>query len=136
MNYMAKKINRQVAVDEILKRLSEGQSLRSILPEKKRPAHLPSHQAFTEWLKDDAQLVAQYVRAREAGADVKVEEMEDIAKKAKTMTQVHQARLIIDTRKWQLSKQFPKKYGDSIKVEQTVTETKRPMFGENPLDDL
>jgi len=45
-----------------------------------------------------------------------VEEMEEIAKQAKDATDVQRARLLIDTRKWALSKELPKKYGDSMKL--------------------
>ena len=111
-----KKVDRNTAIEEILTRMAKGESLRSILPVSNRPDHLPSKGCFLEWVSADKELADQYARAREEMADYKVEEMEDIAKGAKDILGVQKAKLIIDARKWALSKQFPKKYGDSIKI--------------------
>lgn len=109
-------LDKQKALTEILERRSAGENLRSILPNKDRASHLPGRRTFYEWLAEDKQMAHQYACACEDGAEVRVEEMEDIAKQAKDATDVQRARLLIDTRKWALSKELPKKYGDKLQL--------------------
>lgn len=112
--------NRESAIDEILERLREGESLRQILPKTGLPQHLPSMSQFMNWLNEDSErgraLVERYTRAREAWAEIQNEEMEQIAKDCKTMVDVQRARLVIDVKKWDLSKRFPRRFGDKVDV--------------------
>lgn len=89
---------------------------------------------FNLWLNQDAELAAEYARAREdliellanetmAIADQAFEEIEEqavgkdgkpVVLKKKVPVDVQRARLQVDTRKWLLSKLAPKKYGDKL----------------------
>ena len=127
-----KELNKDLAIEEILDRISKGESLRSVLPQDNRPTHLPAAKTFLEWVAFDEALSKQYTRARELRADVIFDEMIEIADDGsndlmtitKGLTEyetenkevVNRSRLRIDTRKWILSKMNPKKYGDSLKL--------------------
>ena len=116
-------------------RLAEGESLRSVC----RDDGMPSKQAVLRWLARNEQFRAQYVRAKEEGAEAIAEEMFDIAddgtndwmekldKDGEAIgyqlngEHVKRSKLRIDTRKWYLSKILPKKYGDRIQHDQSIT---------------
>lgn len=91
---------------------------------------------FNLWLNDDAELAAEYARAREdliellanetmAIADQAFEEIEEhtvdgdgkpVVLKKKVPVDVQRAKLQVDTRKWLLSKLAPKKFGDKLEL--------------------
>jgi len=116
-------------------RLAEGESLRSVC----RDEGMPSKQAVLRWLARNESFRAQYVRAKEEGAEAIAEELFDIAddgsndwmekldKEGNAVgyqvngEHVQRSKLRIDTRKWYLSKIMPKKYGDRIQHEQNIT---------------
>lgn len=85
---------------------------------------------FYKWLDDDEVFAAQYARAKEAQADLLVEQMIEIADDDSQDTTVSQrgnivadnefinrSRLKVETRKWIAAKLRPKKYGEKIAVE-------------------
>ncbi|EPT8939230.1 DNA packaging protein [Cronobacter dublinensis] len=116
-------------------RLAEGESLRSVC----RDEGMPSKQAVLRWLARKESFRAQYVRAKEEGAEAIAEELFDIAddgsndwmekldKDGEAIgyqlngEHVQRSKLRIDTRKWYLSKIMPKKYGDRIQHDQSIT---------------
>ncbi|ELY4865855.1 DNA packaging protein [Cronobacter sakazakii] len=116
-------------------RLAEGESLRSVC----RDEGMPSKQAVLRWLARNESFRAQYVRAKEEGAEAIAEELFDIAddgsndwmekldKDGEAIgyqlngEHVQRSKLRIDTRKWYLSKILPKKYGDRIQHDQSIT---------------
>ncbi|ELQ6121953.1 DNA packaging protein [Cronobacter sakazakii] len=116
-------------------RLAEGESLRSVC----RDEGMPSKQAVLRWLARNGSFRAQYVRAKEEGAEAIAEELFDIAddgsndwmekldKDGEAVgyqlngEHVQRSKLRIDTRKWYLSKIMPKKYGDRIQHDQSIT---------------
>ncbi|ELY4440254.1 DNA packaging protein [Cronobacter dublinensis] len=116
-------------------RLAEGESLRSVC----RDEGMPSKQAVLRWLARNESFRAQYVRAKEEGAEAIAEELFDIAddgsndwmekldKDGEAIgyqlngEHVQRSKLRIDTRKWYLSKIMPKKYGDRIQHDQSIT---------------
>lgn len=117
-------------INTICERISEGNSLRSVLD----PKDMPSMPTFYKWIDDNDERIKQYARACETRADVIFDEMFDIAddgtndfvkKDIGDGVQVDQlnsehiqrSRLRIDTRKWALSKMNPKKYGDRLNIE-------------------
>jgi hypothetical protein len=91
---------------------------------------------FNLWLGMDAELAAEYARAREdlierlanetmAIADQAFTEIEEqalnakgepVVVKKKVPVDVQRAKLQVDTRKWLLSKLAPKKYGDKLEL--------------------
>lgn len=125
------------AIDEIIDRISKGESLRAILPQEDRPKHLPALKTFLEWVSQDEELCKQYARATELRADLIFEEMFEIAddgtndfvekqrKNGDTYVEfdteaVMRSRLRIDTRKWALSKMNPKKYSEKQNLDVTT----------------
>ncbi|WP_439461782.1 DNA packaging protein [Serratia quinivorans] len=115
--------------------LSEGESLRSVCSDE----GMPCKQTVLRWLSQRPEFRAQYVRAKEEGAEAIAEELFDIAddgtndwmekldKEGEVIgyqlngEHVQRSKLRIDTRKWYLSKIMPKKYGDRIQHEQNIT---------------
>ena len=99
---------------------------------------MPTSFTFCEWLRDTPTLARLYARSRDIQFEKQAEELEDIARnpligeirikrtgtdakgqpfdseEIKFHDNVERARLIVDTRKWILSKQRPKKYGVQV----------------------
>lgn len=121
--------------ETICLRLAEGESLRSVC----RDDGMPCKKTVLRWISRLPEFRAQYVRAKEEGAEAIAEEMFDIAddgtndwmekldKDGEAVgyqlngEHVQRSKLRIDTRKWYLSKIMPKKYGDRIQHDQTIT---------------
>lgn len=117
--------------EAICLRLAEGESLRSVCSDE----GMPSKQTALRWLTKHEEFRAQYVRAKEQGAEALAEEMFDIADDGANDwmerhnsegeaigwqlngEHVRRSQLRIDTRKWYLSKIMPKKYGDKQQLE-------------------
>ena len=118
---------------EVLARIAEGESLREIcrsLSEK----GCPTASRFTQRvLAGDEPFATLYVRARElqaeAWADEILRDAEDSSKDTTTRTDragneydapdhewIARSRLIVDTKKWLLSKLKPGKYGEKLAV--------------------
>lgn len=79
---------------------------------------------FNHWLNDDAELSADYARARDDLIEKLASEIISIADQDVGTTDngatdsgaVQDKRVRIDARKWALSKMAPKKYGDRIEI--------------------
>lgn len=108
---------------EICKRISEGESVRSIT----RDENMPSQATIYNWLLDEdkKEFLEQYERARDTQANIFFEELDELAKQAvedivgddkSDNARVSARKLQIDTLKWRLSKMLPKKYGDKLDV--------------------
>lgn len=100
----------------------EGESLRSIC----RDDDMPARAAVNKWLIEHQEFTDQYVRAREAQAEVFADEIvqlaDDISKDAErdeisVNVAIERAKVQIDARKWVASKLLPKKYGSFKSVE-------------------
>jgi hypothetical protein len=110
----------QELADRICEELAIGRSMRSVCLDEEMPAI----STVFNWLRTDENFLAQYARAKEESADALYEETQDIAdeslngalsadpKAAGAVVQSY--RLRVDTRKWMMSKQKPKKYGDKL----------------------
>jgi hypothetical protein len=101
----------QATADEICERLSEGESLRAICLDD----NMPHKATVFRWLAANEEFRDQYARAREAQADVLVDEMIYIADGKHGGEDVQRDRLSVDARKWAASKLKPKTYGDKVK---------------------
>lgn len=124
--------NQRIA-DVICERLASGLSLRAICRNK----GMPSKSSVFKWLGENSTFSDQYARAREAQADLLVDEMVAIADQPKVGTKTKRTsdgkvetttfdmtehrRLQIETRKWVAARMRPKKYGDKLDVEQKTT---------------
>ncbi len=110
---------------KICKRLAEGKSLRSIC----RDDAMPAISTVMGWLfdGDHDEFSEQYARAREAQAEVRADEIVDIAdddtndftadKDGKLVADhehIQRSRLRVDARKWIAAKLLPKRYGDKL----------------------
>jgi hypothetical protein len=105
-------ISRTPEIDaEILARLTEGETLRQIC----RDDHMPSDGAFLNWLRDDGDLEKRYARARSVGLDVLADELLDVANDQSILPDSR--RVMVEARKWLLSRLKPAKYGDKIQAE-------------------
>lgn len=117
--------------DEICARLAGGESLIAIC----RDEHMPSEHAVRGWVIDDFEgFASRYARARDMGIDRLVEETIEIADDSGLDVVigpdgalrpdgevVNRAKLRVDTRKWFASKLAPKRYGDRLQVDATVS---------------
>lgn len=100
------------AVDAICSRMAEGESLRSIC----RSKDMPALGTVFRWLAKDPVFREQYEMAMVQRADAVFEDLIEIADTA-SLDDTPRARLMVDARKWAISKLAPKKYGDKIDVE-------------------
>jgi hypothetical protein len=110
--------------EEIIARMCEGESLRSIC----RSEGFPTASAVIQWTYKDEEFAKHYAHAREAQADALFEDLAEVAEdalKAETAVEVAARRLIVDTHKWRLSKIVPKKYGEKIQTEHSGEMTVR-----------
>ena len=114
-------------VDRICIRLSLGESVRSIC----KDPEMPSQALIYQWLYRHPDFLEQYTRAREEQAETHADEIVDIADETPALLMVKDKdgnvvdikldsayiawqKQRIDSRKWNASKQRPKKYGDRV----------------------
>lgn len=133
------------AIEQILRRMCDGESVRSILDEANRN-FLPAYKTFIEWIDADEALRKQYARAMELRADKIFDEILEIADESNSDVTIDEegkirvdgetvsrSRLRVDARKWALSKMQPKKYGDKLDIDHTSAgekiEPTRIIFG-------
>lgn len=129
---------KKAAIEQIISRICEGESVRSILDHANRDL-LPAYVTFLEWVAENEELAKQYAKAMEIRSDKLFDEIIEIADESNADISVSddgkitvigeavsRSRLRVDARKWALSKMMPKKYGDKIEVEQTVTNNESP----------
>ena len=110
---------------KICRRLAAGESLRAIC----RDNAMPSISTVMGWLFDGNhdKFSEQYARAREAQAEIRADEIVDIAdddtgdftadkdgKLVANSEHIQRSRLRVDARKWIAAKLLPKRYGDKI----------------------
>ena len=123
----------QRTADTICERLAGGLSLRAICRNKAMPAK----STVFKWLAENSTFSDQYARAREAQADVFIDDIVDIADTPKIGTKrklmpggkvelstgdmIEHRRLQIETRKWVAARMRPKKYGDKLDIDQKTT---------------
>jgi hypothetical protein len=108
--------------DEILDRLSDGESLEAICSSPGMPA--PS--AVRKWArKNPAGFGAEYARARSFGHELMADEIIQIGDNPCLFNGipdnvlVQRARLMSENRKWLLSKLLPRQFGDKVTQELT-----------------
>ena len=99
-------------IEELLMRLSNGESLSSICED----AHMPCDSAVKQWRRDDIDFAAAYNRAKAEYGEMAAEEMMELADEARfappELTQAY--RLAVDARRWVAGKLAPKRYGDKL----------------------
>lgn len=132
----------------ICKRITEGESLRSVCRDDDMPCRMSIYNWLLEAVKENASVehkdfLCQYEIATEIRAEEMFDEMEDIADdgsndwmdretksgniiEVANTEHIQRSRLRIDTRKWKLSKMFPKIYGDRTTTDLNVKTTHVP----------
>lgn len=101
------------ATDSICSLIMQGNSLRKAC----KGANLPAVSTFMKWTLEDGAIAEQYARAREARADSRADEIDEIVDLVKTgELKPDAARVMIDAHKWQAGKENSKRYGDKIDV--------------------
>ena len=109
--------------DEIVERISQGETLRAIC----REDHMPSWQAVYNWIGGNEDFARRIARARELGADAIAEQTVDIIDQEAERDMngkvdqgwVAHQKLRAEHRLKLLAKWQPKKYGDKITQEVT-----------------
>jgi hypothetical protein len=109
----------QEKANAVCAKVAEGLSLR-----KACEAEGMTHPTFLRWCDEDKALADQYARARATGTDAEFEalnELQDMEPQTGPSGTVDAGwvawkRLQVDTKKWELSKKAPKKYGDKVEL--------------------
>lgn len=104
------KIFTPAKIKAIFRLLEEGDSLRKAC---EKEGVKPN--TFLDHIKKDEELTEQYARSKWTGQDARFENMLDYVENSKA--DPFTKKLYIDTLKWQLAKQQPKKYGEKLEVE-------------------
>lgn len=138
---------KKAAIEDILSKLANGQSLRSVLDTTRDKDLLPSRRVFNEWLLNDEKLRTQYASACEARQDKIFEDIlkiaddasQDVIKNDNGGESINQefaarSRIKIDARKWMLGKMNPKKYGERIQQDVTV-HTEQQLYPDPAADE-
>lgn len=127
-------------IDEICLKITNGATLRKSLDESSI-----SYETFFRWIDADESKSKQYARATELRAEAMAEELLSIADTpmegvtTKTLADggveetkadmIQHRKLMIDSRKWLMSKMFPKKYSEKVQNEHTI-KVEQPLFGD------
>ena len=95
---------------EICRRIALGESLKKVTLDPR----MPCRRTVTKWLvEDDKQgFMRKYADAINVRTENMFDDLEDMA--ADDDRDVQRSRLMVDTRKWYLSKVMPKKFGDKL----------------------
>lgn len=111
---MYSKEEREAICIKVIEGVSAGSSLRKVCKQD----GMPSEGTIRLWTVDDAEFSAQYARAREARAEARTDEIDDIVDSVRTgAIGPNEARVMIDAHKWQAGKENPKRYGDKLTLD-------------------
>lgn len=111
---------KEVILDSIFEDISKGISLRKACKNSGIP-----RMTFYNWIDDEQKEIDRYTRAKEQGIEARFESIEEDYNEEPQRDPetgkidsawVQLQRLKIDSKKWELSKLAPKKYGDKIDV--------------------
>lgn len=94
----------------LLQGLTDGLSLRKACEQADIQA--PSNVLF--WCEQDPAFAEQYARARDIGWRMLADDLHEVADD--TSIPADHRRIMVDTRKWMLSKMLPKIYGDKLDI--------------------
>lgn len=118
--------DRAKVIDEICERVSEGETLRSVC----RDEHIPSWRTVYDWLDADPDFASRFARARDLGETAIGAGCMDIADEVPPTNAnggidagyVQHQKLRIWTRLELLKRWNPKKWGDRVQQDVTVTQ--------------
>jgi len=123
--------DKQNIINEICRRMIEnGEALRNIIKSKA----LPDLTTFYVWIDANKEFSNQYARAIELRSESMANDIMNISDATKNdvikdengnkivnHNVIQRDRLRVDSRKWLMSKMYPKKYGDYIRQDNNVT---------------
>lgn len=102
-------IRTQEMIEEIIRRIREGESLRKICEDD----HMPHRSSVDNWLIEDVGFSAIYARARESQADLILENMSKIEDDALNgAVEAAAASAVLNNQRWRAKVLAPKRYGD------------------------
>ena len=113
----------QEIADQICERIADGESLRKICAED----DMPNKATVFRWLAAHEAFSDQYAHARDSQADTLFDDVLAIADQYDTLSEalnpdlIQRAKLRIDARKWMAGKLRPKKYGDKLELDASLT---------------
>lgn len=117
----------EITFRKILRLIEDGTPVRQILGTK----GMPTRRRFYDWIEDDEKMRERYARAKEIAAEAIFDEMVEIARtpldgktvergpKGKTVKigdMLGHRTLLINTLKWRLMKEAPKRFGEKLDV--------------------
>lgn len=103
---------------EICERVSNGERIKVILKSNDK---YPSFPTWCKWKRENIELLNLYTCSIQDKAENGDDTIDEILEDVKNGTiDPAQARVIIDTLKWKLSKYYPKMFGDSSKLDVTT----------------
>ena len=114
------KDQKDAILDSIFEDISKGISLRKACKNSGIP-----RMTFYNWIDDEQKEIDRYTRAKEQGIEARFESIEEDYNEEPQRDPetgkidsawVQLQRLKIDSKKWELSKLAPKKYGDKLDV--------------------
>lgn len=101
--------------ETICARIAAGDSVRKIGSDPDMPAQSTIHL----WvIKNIDNFSERYAEAKAIGAEVEADEINNIAE---TYEDLARAKLIIDTKKWNLAKKLPGRFGDRVAVDNKIS---------------
>ena len=98
----------------ICRRIASGDTLTAIC----KDSGMPNKSTVLRWAISNQDFCDHYAQARAIRADLRFEDILELAATAKP-TDVQCIKLQVDTLKWVLSREFPKKYGEKQALEVT-----------------
>lgn len=101
----------------IIEWIANGESLRSYCA---NTPGAPKPSTVIQWTVEDPAFGEQYARARELGADVIFDALDEVSNEAEmadSAVKIAGLRLKADNIKWKLARMAPKKYSDKQQVE-------------------
>jgi hypothetical protein len=108
------------ACDYILAQIAAGGTAKAVCAAN---PWLPNHVTFYEWVVSDAELAESFVRARQAAAMQRIDDVDEVVRNRSRDSgenghvHVSRDRLIADHDRWVLSKALPRIFGDKMQVD-------------------
>lgn len=100
-------------MEEIVRRMSDGESLRGIC----RDDHMPSIWTVVDWQRDDEEFAHRCARARELQAEVMDEKILSVADRVERgVMDPQSAKVALSAYQWRAAKLAPKKFGDKLET--------------------
>lgn len=102
---------------------------------------------FYRWIAENEKLRDKYTQARDVQADLLADQIIQLADDKSSDTQagefgevgnaaaIQRSRLQVEARKWIAAKLKPKKYGDKVEVDQTISVNKLPDWLTAPIEN-